>query len=105
MTPQQKMQEVVEAAGECWHEPKGSAPMNKCQKCKEPMGYHNCLPSPTDLNELFRLAEKLGIYSGAWQVDQGGHYAITINLHKFYFPTLAEALLNALYNALYEAVS
>jgi len=54
MTPEQKMQKVAEAAGECWHI-KG----NVCLICGlygvAPAIHIN--PSPTDLNELFRLAE------------------------------------------------
>lgn len=68
MTPQEEMQKIVEAAGECWHVVEESV--------GETMGhyYHQCIkcgihdrrgniypnnPSPTDLNELFRLAEEI----------------------------------------------
>ena len=57
MNAQEEMQAIVEATGECWHE----ALHRKCI-----CGNSNFLlcpfnPSPTDLNELFRLAEKLGV--------------------------------------------
>lgn len=70
MTPEQEMKASVIAAGECWHEWERkyllqdyATGMFKCSKCDYSSEWvkgspHN--PSPTDLNELFRLAEKLG---------------------------------------------
>ena len=64
MTPELEMKAIVEAAGECWHELKDHLFQYTafCHKCGLIMSYKpGRNPSPTDLNELFRLAEKLHI--------------------------------------------
>jgi hypothetical protein len=74
MTPEQEMKVIVWAAGECWHQVSddkrvfddgfGAYQIRYCAFCGLP--WNACLtgfdidnPLPTDLNELFRLAEKL----------------------------------------------
>ena len=53
--PEQEMQEIVEAVGECNHV--GTMLDFECIHCGQNPAVD---PSPTDLNELFRLAGKLG---------------------------------------------
>jgi hypothetical protein len=114
MTPEQKMLKVVEAARECWHEfvaksvhQKENDPKIylKCPKCKASVTMDQVVnPSPTDLNELFRLADKLGnrfIYfntglAGQRNVEIPGK---TIGVIQACESSPAEALLNALYEA------
>lgn len=52
MTPEQKMQAVVEAAGECYHLPV-TPDSEICRECRK----RGTTPNPEDLNELFRLAD------------------------------------------------
>jgi hypothetical protein len=135
MTPEQKMQKVVEAAGECWHEwVKRETTLEtrsvigaieyggfgwecvcgfrRVNRVNWHIGDEAILPcknpSPTDLNELFRLAEKLGYVD----IDFYG-YSMTCTLYpsgtgKPYLligsiraigSTPAEALLNAIFQA------
>lgn len=125
MTPNEKIRAVVEAAGECWHEAgeiEGDSitmPMTlHCAKCGELMCMegscrnHTQNPSPTDLNELFRLAEKLE-YSVRLETTfpDYGEIVYKVSIRKFckkvwlmygQFPTPAEALLDALYQAVKE---
>lgn len=107
MTPEQEMQAIVESAGECWHESAGCAPLYKCKKCGRQMGYHTCNPSPTDLNELFRLAEKLGVYAGNWKIDDYGccHILVETNDLKRKEIVTNDTPADALRNALYQAVT
>jgi hypothetical protein len=105
MTPEQKMQAVVEAAGECWHHLLPVTVVAQCAKCNN----YKPNPSPTDLNELFRLAEKLGFMSVL--LDSGMFDASTLCQIVRYRDlnidlqvevpgdTPSEALLNALYEA------
>ena len=61
MNAQEEMQKIVEAAGECWHK-WTKPPSMQCTTCSllaTPTSF-KANPSPTDLNELFRLADKLG---------------------------------------------
>jgi len=114
MTPEQKMRKVVEAAGECWHDTGGYINPEKgnwaCCKC-EVTGFLSDNSSPTDLNELFRLARKavdLGCITFTFEGDisdtavicwlgcNGKDYENLAN-------TPAEALLNALYESVKEA--
>jgi hypothetical protein len=67
MTPQEEMQKIVESADECWHESSVFGDLAICTKCKGNFGIN---PSPTDLNELFRLAGKLGF--DEIRIDLGG---------------------------------
>ena len=94
MTPQEKMQKVVEAAGECWQE-------------GNPTRFISTNPSPTDLNELFRLAKKLNLSVELDVTDRG---YTQVSLHKGPLSPkpvaqsieglpLEEALLNALNEA------
>lgn len=63
------MRALVEASGGCWHDPAQSdnwAETISCKKCHVAMGNKHCgigakysEPSPTDLNALFKIAEKL----------------------------------------------
>jgi hypothetical protein len=117
MTPEEKMQKIVEAAGECWHDVEEFAGETmghyylKCTKC----GVHDkvdddfpCNHSPTDLNELFRLAEKIGYKDMDFYKDSssctiypskdGKPYRL-IGSIRATGSTPAEALLNALYEA------
>ena len=97
MTPEQKMQKVVEAADECWQE-------------GNPTRFISTNPSPTDLNELFRLAEKLyfnsilldsGIIAGKilCQLIRFGECGINLQI-EIYADSQSEALLNALYESI-----
>ena len=97
MTPEQKMQKVIEAAGECWHELVG----NGLCKCGAPcnIGWN---PSPTDLNAMFRLAENINHIKFS---VIGGDPDCQLWSPKFgyvngYGKTKKEALLDALYKAI-----
>ena len=68
MTPQEKMQKIVEAAGECWHRATHNSLGSDC-RCGNIFSRCPKNPSPTDLNELFRLAEKLKLYSAEALLD------------------------------------
>lgn len=116
MTAERKMRAIVEAAGECWHVAK-KRPYAKrrymCSKC----GEHGPVlvpsnPSPTDLNELFRLAAKTyGTAINAITFHPAGHVCWftvdhpnhSVDLTRFTGEgfTPAEALLNALYKAVW----
>jgi hypothetical protein len=105
MTPEQKMQKVVEAAGECWHEVvselRGIDYVRAMCSCGKQVydPSHNCgNPSPTDLNELFRLAEKLGPMI-VLTFKRDCMTVIRLWGAKTEENTPAEALLNALYEA------
>ena len=107
MTNEEKMQKVVEAAGERWHEKLGER--YHCFSCKVKCHtYHpselsafdrdHTNPSPTDLNELFRLAEKLG--AGVVVSTIGKPRAMALNPDWIEDDTPAEALLNALFSSI-----
>ena len=109
MSEELKMQKIVEAAGECWHERFFKhAHFAACRHCGvETMDKTNN-PSPTDLNELFRLAEKLEVsvrvtqrmgFEQSWakRLDHDG-----TAIDGSYADTPAEALLNALYSSVKE---
>lgn len=116
MKSEQKMQVIVEAAGECWHEWHRAIGGHLCYKCREIVKQiYSCLPAPvnpqpTDLNELFRLAEKLFDvhdlafgYGLAVSCSIEGHKGLRIIGPKYEEgSTPAEALLNALYAATIE---
>ena len=80
MEEQEEMQKIVEAAGECWHnaditfDPNnvGFATHWQCSTCKVYVDRSCDHPSPTDLNELFRLAEKL--YGRDCRIEFSMHY-------------------------------
>jgi hypothetical protein len=102
MTPEQKMQKVVEAAGECWHESGtyfDGVKLCKCLKCGVQIlttNFHKANPSPTDLNELFRLAEKMSKKIKVEQFD--GDWVAQVDGRSWEVAdTPAEALLNALF--------
>ena len=106
ITNEQKLKFVKEKAGECWHE-HGNVmltcmpPKYKCLKCGA-IYLHN--PSPTDLNELFRLAEKLEIRFIKFVTGLAGQQNVEvphleIGVIQYCGTTKAEALLNALYKA------
>lgn len=126
VTPEQKMQKIVEAAGECWHEwielphtrswdefVAGEKAQFFCRHCSDeleetPISYdltRYCQSSPTDLNELFRLAEKRGP-NVTVSLKKGCMFLVRIQGLKQPIKaeevTLAEALLNALYESLYK---
>lgn len=107
MDQERKMQKLVTAAGECWHETKAKG---FC-KCGAPCNI-GLNPSPTDLNELFRLAEKLNIDTRvaackAFHEDKrfGGRYSaqayasVSLQRYDACSEDPAEALLNALFKA------
>lgn len=99
------MQKIVEAAGECWHKNDGNN-TDECVNCHRAFQAEDYEPydctldnhSPTNLNELFRLADKLGAendlvvdrLNGKWSAM----YCDNIWQHG---DTAAEALLKALY--------
>lgn len=113
MTSEQKMQTIVEAAGECWHDwewiPGGG---KQCKNCdidlyhKDSVSYNQRIPvppnpSPTDLNELFRLAGNISYIKFGGYFDEPKCQLWTA---KFGYingrgKTKAEALLNALYES------
>lgn len=120
MTNPEKMQIVVEAAGGCWHKrivDKQPSPEEgqfdyfpKCDKCEIdlPHGFNN--PSPTDLNELFRLAEKIiNVHTLVFDNHSMKCRSIQLvgNIHITSIDLFAEGCTpaEALLNALYEAVS
>lgn len=117
MTPEQKMQAIVEAAEECWHEYDSfrekeesiSIHCPKCPKCKKNAPYTN--PSPTDLNELCRLADKLvWEYKTSYMRSAITHkfrvivvkdaYTMRAAANRCSAVTQSEAMLNALYDAI-----
>ena len=122
MTPEQKLQAVVEKAGECWHTKfQHSDGGHKCGDCQKWLGHieidndvpyaKHFNPSPTDLNELFRLAEKLKLHVEA-DVDTIGCSQVSIHRKRLGRSpcgqslsgrSVAEALLNALYESIKEA--
>ena len=109
-TPEQKLKFIVEKAGECWHEVK--AGRFDCIHCDAFLGFKYDLitnPSPTDLNELMRLAEKIG-YGVKLYTDVRHHVGSREHECKVMHvrtgtsgwtlgKTPAEALLNALFSA------
>jgi hypothetical protein len=109
MNAQEEMQKIVEAADECWHNhdvPSGNKRFN-CEKCGlgeyDPKYKNN--PSPTDLNELFRLAEKLQLVAVAVTDPITGSWAQArqldgLMLHKFNADTPSDAFRTALVKAI-----
>jgi hypothetical protein len=115
-----KMKAVVEAAGKCWHEVSkyqrmfeddtGKFRIRYCINCEQ--SWDLCVdknPSPTDLNELFRLAEKLGLIAQKFEYKlPAGVRCFLLMKTQDEFPesftgkgnTSAEALLNALFAAI-----
>ena len=100
---QQKIKEIVEAAGMCWHDNRGLRVfgVQTCSKCTED---YKPNPSPTDLNALMAIAEKLGygvqlnkgivaVCSAKIWTDRDGVISNEVA------DTPAEALLNALHQA------
>ena len=117
MTLKEKMQKIVEAAGECWHTwrqcgylPQAATTGYQCIKCKEEVVVIHSWESapeyvsPTDLNELFRLAEKLDARFVVRRLSNGVYVAILRYHNQDGFGTWAadtpaEALLDALYQS------
>ena len=117
MTPEEQMRAIQEDAGECRHEwangvtGHNTANHRKVHKCKicgksgdghVHLGWLN--PSPADLNELFRLAEKLGCkeYGTA---KFGGKFCAGVELCEASIATEeADTPADALREALYLAV-
>lgn len=118
-TPEQMMQFIVEQTpGECWHEwewiPGGG---RQCKNCdidlyyKDSVTYNQRIPTPdnpshTDLNELMRLAGKLGFeeirvdLSGVVEIiDWGGVDGSTVRRFFSDANTVSEALLKTMYKA------
>ena len=89
VTPEGKMKAILGAAGESWKNPRredgpwGTRYVNRSN------------PSPTYLNDLFRLAEKLQFMDIHFEIHSEGCWIGTVNAN-----TPAEALLNALYEAI-----
>ena len=68
MDAQEEMQKIVEAAGECWND----THMRFCGASDTQILVSKPNPSPTDLNELVRLAEKL--YGRDCRIEFSMHY-------------------------------
>jgi hypothetical protein len=70
MTPDKQMEVIQEAAGECWHKKSVSGAKQQyrfhCAYCG--LDWEDCFfPSPDDLNEVLRLAEKIiNIHNMEW---------------------------------------
>ena len=109
MKPEQKMQAIVEAAGYKVTERYADNGALSHLAIVTGDGALNVFPSPTDLNELFRLAEKVGFVEIHFNLDNTkcGWYVVIDNESALYggklFTTPAEALLNALYEAIKES--
>jgi hypothetical protein len=116
VTPEQEMKTIVEAVGECWHEWKlWNKDYNgyKCKHCSievHQVHSYNAAPSnpsPTDMNELFRLVKKLGYVVALYTNDKG---TCSVNLgisDKVYFDVWAvdcDTPADALRTALCQAV-
>ena len=122
MTPNEEMQAIVEKAGSCWHnsnKTEGDSihlPIRiSCSKCGAIVacegGLFSCEtnPSPTDLNELFRLAEKLGFDCRLTVRSRNvcGHRSEIISMEggrlvDVFADTPADSLREALYRAVKE---
>jgi hypothetical protein len=118
MNPQEEIRYIIENTdGECWHEfPQQGVVASVegghnifCEKgCTVfvPTGTKYDHPSPHDLNELDRLAEKNGVYSGNWKMDEDGGYHVLIHNDDtrrpeiLYGATLADALRACLVKAI-----
>lgn len=108
MTDQDEMQTIVEAADECWHtlefqpihcsDSKYPEMMLVCQNCHTVTGKEN--PPPTDLNELFRLAEKIGYNFGVSYSVNGRRFAASYKGKLGESELPADALRKAMYSAL-----
>lgn len=110
-TQEEKMQHIVEAAGECHHYTGGYVNPEigewTCIKCRAKGVGFNENPSPSDLNELFRLAEKLfRMVTIRFEYHRGDNIQcyLTVNNSPHYGhcghgTDVKEALLNALYLA------
>lgn len=118
MTPEKEMKATVEAAGGCWHEwHNGVIGYNtanhkrvyECKKCGKGGTDHVHLsylnPSPTDLNELFRLAEKLGCTDIDFEWVLGKWICEYTTSEFIYFKDSAFTPADALRKALYQAVT
>ena len=116
MDAEEQMQAIVEAAGECWHKrvvDKVPSPVEgcfdyfpRCDKCEIGLPHHSKHPSPHDLNELVRLADKLGFD----EVRIDLHGMADIIQWNLDFPDLryegrGETPVDALRNALYQSVT
>ena len=111
MNQKQKMQAIVESSGECWHEPKfGMSVCKHCRRTNDPryFDFDKVNPSPTDLNELFRLANilRIGDFGVAYLLpiasEDCGVYCAGAGTYTAEATTPAEALLNAIYDSLGE---
>ena len=109
------MKRIVEAAGEIWHE-KLNAPLH-CYTCRVGcVTYHpaeisdflskHANPSKDDLNELFRLAEKLGfdcsIVTNLKRTTEKRYLVCVWRVSRYY--AHAKTPEKALYTALIKAV-
>jgi len=104
MTPEKMMQAVVEAAEEKWHKARGDGFGCDCI-CGDQFSRCPRNPSHLDLNELMRLAEKLGFMqinfirdntlAGYWCDADSDEIVVNSTMCS----TPAEALLTALYEA------
>lgn len=119
MTPEQKTKAIVEEAGECWHEWERKyllqdyvTWMFKCSKCdcsSEWVKGSPPNPSPTDLNELFRLAEKLGLRVHLKYRGDDYHAKVWFkpeeeDTDRVFFWSVAATPADALRTALYQAM-
>lgn len=113
MTPQEKMQKIIEAAGECWHEVERldfstGKTVLRCRHCKT----QDNNPSPTDLNELFQLAEKkYSMVTVRFEYHRGCSVEcfLTVNSRPHYGhngqgKSVSESLLDALYQSIKEVI-
>lgn len=119
MTPEKKLQAIVEAAGECWHEWEkyeshsgfGTYLHTRCAHClkdKRDILSSNMNPKPTDLNELFRLSKLCGLRIKLFEYTDGW-YAVAVDIKEringtpftaTQKTTPAEALLDAIYEGI-----
>ena len=112
MTPEQKMQVVVEATGKCWHESDfGMSICKHCRRTNDPryFDFDKVNPSPIDLNELFRLAEKLEIHVHLKYRIKDYHIKVWFlpgddEEDRVFFWAHSDNAAEVLLNALYEAV-
>lgn len=105
MNPDQQMRDIKEAAGEGWHNKIFATTASGRGEDRTHLN-----PSPTDLNELLRLAAKIGInnirVNLTLEVIPSDHYVADITadtawVHNVNY-TYADALRSAIWQAIQE---
>lgn len=107
--PTEKMQAIVKAAGGCWHNwqpPKMYSWQVECSVCGKTQAatVPTDNPSPTDLNTLFELAEKLDERVGIQNDGRTSYICSVWRESGWTFTCGADNPAETLLNALYEAV-